>query len=74
MAKCIQLDMECATLCYASAQLMSLNGAKAKELCLICADACDACAAECGKHHHDHCQACAEACRKCADECRKMAA
>ena len=25
MARCIQLDMECATICYASAQLMSLG-------------------------------------------------
>ncbi len=37
-------------------------------------EACDRCAAECGKHQADHCKRCAEACRRCAEECRKMAA
>ena len=77
MARCIQLDMECAAICYASAQLMSLGSDKAKEICRICADICEACAAECEKHAQhgmDHCRECAEACRKCAEECRKMAA
>jgi hypothetical protein len=74
MAKCIQLDMECSTLCYASAQLMSLGSDKAKEVCKICATLCEACAAECSKHENEHCKECAEACKKCAAECRKMAA
>ena len=29
MARCIQLDMECAAICYASAELMSLHSTKA---------------------------------------------
>ncbi len=33
MASCIQLDMECAILCYAAAQLMSLGSAKAIDIC-----------------------------------------
>lgn len=73
MARCIQLDMECAALCYAAAQLMSLGSDKAKELCRLCADACEACGEECGKHQMKHCQECADACRKCVEECRKMA-
>lgn len=74
MAKCIQTDMECAAICYAAAQLMSLGSDKSKEICRLCAEICDQCAAECEKHsHHDHCRECAEACKKCADECRKMA-
>ncbi|MEO8112720.1 MAG: four-helix bundle copper-binding protein [Ginsengibacter sp.] len=40
----------------------------------MCADACDACAKECGNHKTEHCKECAEACRACAEECRKMAA
>src|SRR5690606_2861411 len=52
MAKCIQLDMECAAICYAAAQVMSMGGQKAKELCALCADICDACAEECGQHEH----------------------
>ena len=72
MASCIQLDMECAALCYASAQLMSLGSAKAMALCKICAEACEACASECGKHDNEHCKACAAACRKCAEACKNM--
>lgn len=74
MAKCIQLDMECAVLCYASAQLMSLGSDKAKEVCQLCADICEACANECSKHQTEHCQECARACKQCAEDCRKMAA
>jgi len=75
MAGCIQLDMECVALCYAAAQLMSLGSEQAGALCRICAERCEACAAECGRHAHSaHCRECAEACMHCADECRKMAA
>jgi hypothetical protein len=73
MAKCIQLDMECAAICYASAQLMSIGSSKSKDVCNICADICDACAAECSKHEIEHCKECAEACKQCAEECRAMA-
>ena len=73
MARCIQLDMECAATCYAAAQVMSMNGQYAEEICRICADICFACGEECEKHSNmDHCRECAEACRKCAEECRKM--
>lgn len=74
MAKCIQLDMECAAVCYTAAQLMSLGSEKAKEICGICADLCSACADECSKHETEHCKECAEACKQCADMCRNMAA
>ena len=74
MARCIRLDMECAALCYAAAQLMSLGSAHAPSICRICAEACEACAEECSKHDDKHCQECAAACRKCAEACRRMAA
>lgn len=75
MARCIRLDMECAAICYAAAQLMSLGSATAKEVCRICADVCEACGNECMQHKHmPHCLECAEACKRCAEECRKMAA
>lgn len=74
MATCIQLDMECAAFCFATAQLMSLGSVKAIEICSICADICQACGEECGKHKAPHCQHCATACSECAEECRKMAA
>jgi len=76
MAGCIQLDMECAAVCYTAAQLMSLGSSKAKEMCRLCADICEACGAECGQHasHSEHCRECAGACNACAEECRRMAA
>jgi hypothetical protein len=74
MARCIELDMQCATICYASAQLMSLESDKANEVCRICAQICETCGNECGKHQNQHCQECAKTCFECADECRKMAA
>ena len=72
MAKCIQLDMECAALCYAAAQLMSLGSAHAAAICKLCAAACEACAAECAKHTNKHCKECAGACSECATECKAM--
>lgn len=74
MAKCIQLDMECAAVCYAAAQLMSLGSEKAKAICSICAEICETCGNECSHHQNEHCQECAESCKQCAKECRRMAA
>lgn len=71
MARCIQLDMECAAI-YAAAQLMSLGNERAKGLCQICAAICEECGNECGQHQTDHCQQCAITCKKCAEECRAM--
>ena len=73
MARCIELDRECAEACYASARLMGLGGQHAAAFCNACAEICDGCAEECEKHKMDHCKRCAEACRKCAEECRSMA-
>ncbi len=72
MAGCIRLDIDCAAICRLAAGAMSRGSELAHEICELCAEACDACGAECGRHSHDHCQACAEACRRCADECRRM--
>jgi hypothetical protein len=72
MAKCIQLDMECAAICYAAAQLMSFGSDKAGDICQICVEICKACGDECSKHQTNHCQECARACRECADECKRM--
>lgn len=74
MRDCIRLDMQCANLCRLAAQFMAQDSDEAKKLCLLCAEVCQKCAAECGKHQHDHCQHCAQACQRCAEECRKMTA
>lgn len=74
MAGCIRLDMECAAVCYAAAQLMSMGSDRAGELCRICAAICKACGEECSKHDTQHCRECADICRRCAEECSNMAA
>jgi len=66
------MDMACASICRAAAELMSLGSDYSKQLCKLCAEMCDACAAECEKHDMDHCQDCAKACRKCSAVCREM--
>lgn len=72
MARCIELDDECAAMCRLSAQAMSRASEHVYEICQLCAVICDACAEECSSHQAQHCQECAAACRRCADECRRM--
>ena len=45
-----------------------------REMLELCARICEACAAECEKHDHEHCKLCAIMCRECADDCRNAAA
>lgn len=76
LRKCIQLDMECAAICRAAVELMTLESDFSEHLCRVCADVCNACAAECEQHAAmgmDHCRVCAEACRLCAATCESMA-
>ena len=74
MQDCIRHDLDCAALCRLAAGYMARGSAHASEICTLCAQVCEVCAAECAKHEHPHCQACAQACRRCAEECRKMIA
>ena len=73
LSRCIQLNMECASVCKAASQLMSLGSEEYKEMCKICADICKKCGDECTKHKTmDHCKICAEACYKAEELCKKM--
>ena len=72
MARCIALDMDCAQVCRLAAGFMARSSEFAEALCQLCAQVCQACGDECGKHQVQHCQDCAAACRRCAEECRKM--
>lgn len=69
MAVCIRLDMQCAAICSAVADLLSLGSPYAKELSRICAEVCKDCAEECARHDMEHCRICAEACRRCETAC-----
>lgn len=72
MARCIGLDLECADICSATAASLARSGEHAQALSLLCAQACETCSAECGKHSMSHCKHCAEACKRCADLCRTL--
>jgi hypothetical protein len=68
----IALQIECAAICRQSSCFMSMDAQYAKNLCALCADICDKCATECGKHKDDHSTKCAAECKACATECRSM--
>ena len=74
MAESIRLCHECAPVCGVCVALLSGNSRFAHQLCGVCADICEACALECGKHKHvETMRRCAEACVHCAMTCRKVA-
>ena len=50
LERCIQLDRECASICYTASQIMSMDGEHAKLVCRLCADICNAYAQESEKH------------------------
>lgn len=74
MARCIQLDIDCADLCRTSAGFLARESAYYNEVLLSCATVCEACADECEQHSAAHCKRCAQECRKCADACKSVAA
>jgi hypothetical protein len=69
MNRCVQLNMECAAICNACGQLMSIESEKVPAVAKICAEMCRACADECSRYDHPHCKVCAEACHRCAELC-----
>lgn len=73
MARCIELDMDCAQVCRLAAAYMARNSDFVSVICSVCADVCEACGKECAQHDMQHCQECADACRRCAELCRQMA-
>lgn len=72
MTRCIQLDMECAAICAATAQVLSMAGTQGKEMAMICAQICDNCSMECAKHDNRHCRECSDICHNCANQCRDI--
>ncbi len=70
MARCIQLDRDCAEICKLTASALARGSEAAKTFLQACADICKACGEECARHQMDHCQECAAACRRCEQACR----
>ncbi len=69
MVDCIRTDRACAETCSTTAKLMSMSFGPLDELLKFCTRLCGACADECEKHEHAHCQHCAKACRNCQEAC-----
>jgi len=69
LQRCMALDQECYDLCMLTGKLLEKGSANANKYLDLCAEICMACAEECQKHKHDHCQQCASECRKCAEMC-----
>ena len=73
MVSCVQINRDCASICWTASQFMSRDSEYAKQICNVCADICETCAEECERYTDmDHCQQCAQVCRRCAEECHKM--
>ncbi|MRN54625.1 four-helix bundle copper-binding protein [Paenibacillus monticola] len=68
----IRLDRECADICSFAIQAMTRQSPFVGSILRLCAEICDACAAENSNHIHIHCQACIDACRSCAEACRSI--
>src|SRR3569833_3342837 len=60
MVRCIALDTDCAQICQLAKTKKTSNSDNAPAESRDCADLCQACGDECGKHDMDHCQQCAE--------------
>ena len=72
MARCIQLDRDCADICQLTAKLLQSGSEVSSDILRLCITVCEACADECQRHSSmEHCKRCAEVCRRCASACSK---
>jgi hypothetical protein len=70
MATCIQLTRECAYVCTAAAQVMSLGGTTIDSISELVEKICNSCSDECFKYNLEHCSECADVCRRTITECK----
>jgi hypothetical protein len=70
IARCIRLNVECASLCRFTSGALARESHLALEFCALCAQTCDECADECAQHPSEQCETCSDACRRCAEACR----
>jgi hypothetical protein len=78
LRQCIRLDLDCADICAATARLVARQATPDPQLWRLtleaCAQACRACATECGRHQskHEHCRICREVCERCEQACLSL--
>lgn len=79
LRQCIRMNLDCADICNATGTVTTrrtgTNDEVVRRLFEACAEACELCAADCGRHaeHHEHCRVCAETCHQCERVCREAA-
>ena len=78
LAKCIRTNLDCASVCATTVQVLSRHTGYDANITraqlAACIAACKACGDECERHAemHDHCKVCAEACRACEQACQAL--
>ncbi len=66
-----RLMISCAEICQTSANFQLSNTSFSHRLCAVCAEVCEACAADCRRI--GGMDECVQACENCAESCRQMA-
>lgn len=80
LRQCVRLDLDCADLCAAVGRIVARQATPDARLWRLsleaCAEACRACATECGRHEDRfaHCRWCREACERCERACLELLA
>ena len=71
----IRALLDCIDCCTTCVNFMLRDSPAHRRMCEMCADVCDACAANCERFADDDImKECAKECRRCAESCRKMPA
>ena len=78
LTKCIRSNLDCATTCAATVEVLSRHTGYDANITRAqlqaCIAACKACGDQCEQHAqmHEHCRVCAEACRSCEQACQAL--
>ncbi len=78
LTKCIRSNLDCATTCVATVEVLSRHTGYDANITRAqlqaCIAACRACGDECAQHAdmHEHCRVCADACRACEQACQAL--
>ena len=78
LTRCITINLDCATVCDATAVLLSRQSMDQPSVLIAqlkaCMEACRVCAEECERHAGmmEHCRVCAAECRRCENACREL--
>lgn len=78
LTKCIRSNLDCATTCAATVEVLSRHTGYDANITRAqlqaCIATCKACGDECEDHAkmHDHCRVCAEVCRACEQACHEL--